>query len=65
MKRSGASLVDTTIVEEIPVANGHDEPTNTDRREAHDYVVAVRFVLQSNYLKNIADLSNDQLDCEN
>ena len=62
MKRSGASLVDTTIVEEIPVANG---PTNTDRREAHDYVVAVRFVLQSNCLKNIADLSNDQLDCEN
>ena len=58
MKRSGASLVDTTIVEEIP-------PTNTDRREAHDYVVAVRFVLQSNCLKNIADLSNDQLDCEN
>ena len=36
-----------------------------DRREAHDYVVAVRFVLQSNYTKYIAELSNDPLDYEN
>ena len=53
------------IVEEIAVANGHDAPTNMDHREAHNCIVAVRFVLQSNYPKYIAKLSNDQLDYEN
>ena len=51
--------------QEIAVANEHDAPTDADRREAHDYVVAVRFVLQNNYPKYIAKLSNDQLDFEN
>ena len=65
MERAGASLVDTPIAEEITVANGHDAPTDADRRGAHDYVVAMRFVLQSKYPKYIAKLSKDQLDYEN
>ena len=47
-ERAGAYLVETSIVAEIAVANGHDAPTDAAHREAHDYVVAVRFVLQSN-----------------
>ena len=39
--------------------------TDADRREAHDYAVAVRFVLQSNYPKYIAELSNAQMNYEN
>ena len=56
MALAGASLVDTATVEEIAVANEHDAPTDADRREAHDYVVAVRLVLPNNYPKYIAKL---------
>ena len=37
LKWTGASLVDTAVVEETAVANGHDVPTDADRHEAHDY----------------------------
>ena len=65
MERVGACMVQPSMVAEIAVANGHDAPTDADRRGAHDYVVAMRFVLQSKYPKYIAKLSKDQLDYEN
>ena len=65
MDWAGGSLAETSIVAEIAVANGHDAPTDAYRREAHDFVVAVRFVVQSNYPKYITELSDNQLDYEN
>ena len=65
LERDRITLVETCIVDEIASTNGHDAPIDADRPEAHGYVVAVRFVLQSNYPKYIAELSSDQLDHEN
>ena len=49
MKRAGAQMVAPCIVAEIAAANGHDVPTEADIREACEYDVAVRFVMNSNY----------------
>ena len=65
LDRAGATLYDKCIVVQIAAANGHNVPTDADRHEARDYAGAVRFVLQSNYPKYIAELSNDHLDHEN
>ena len=54
MERAGESLAETSIATEITVDNGHNAPTDANRRDAYDYVVAVRFVMQSNYPKYIA-----------
>ena len=61
MERAGARF-NTAIEEELAVGTGLDAPIDVDRREANNYVLAVHFVLQSNYPKYIAEPSNDQLD---
>ena len=49
----------------MAAANGHGTPTDTDRRDTHDYAVGLRFVWHSNYPKYIVELSSNQLDHEN
>ena len=65
LERAGATYAQPNIVAEMAAANGHGTPTDTDRRDTHDYAVGLRFVWHSNYPKYIVELSNNQLDHEN